>query len=865
MHSRIDYARSYRNCEEEDLRRTGRVQAGFHVLVLSGGEVIGQSDGFPYDARAVAEALADGSPGQRVSAHHTLVSLGPYGTWLKHSAGDATVFEQPDVSPPLDRAPPLDREELRDAARGNLWKLCFAVCRSVQEALQADRVMVYRFLEDWSGEVIAEAVQPHLDPFLGLRYPPTDIPSDARSLYAEMTTRHIFSSRRADRRLQGPGIDAGSIDLSLAVSRSVSPYHIEYLRSMGSESTASCAMMVDGRLWGLVSLHFQRHRSPSLDEFVYLQQARHVVEDLINEVLAVEGKAQAERLQRLQDQFREDLDQHSDPFRTMALSRTAIHRLLGAQGLSLLIDNDLCNIGKTPTVSAIRRLCRGVGASLEPLESRFIDELPAEIAPADRRGLAGCSITRISDVPDAFALTYRIEVNQTVNWGGDPRRQSPLDEQSRVSPRRSFEKWVESVEGRCAPWTPLNVESLDLAFKALQRLFDMSPRALSLLILNGYRQTLRRSGTVRSAALDLIDGVQSAIAVCVERRGQGEGQIIAMNSSALDAFAIAPAEVTGLPLKELERITSVDLSHAADTSFMATLTTANNGIRECEVSIGLLFEATTLDGTTDPFRIQLLEFRDVTETKRIEAALTAARDRLMRDAQLRSEYFAKLGHELRTPLNALVGFSDLLLTEDSPNLSDGARKALSLIHQSSTYMSEIVTSTLENAAAVQTVDENCFEEITLVDLANEVIGFIQRSIDARGLIVEVAVPEHLTVFADPRGLRQVLLNLLSNAIKYNVPEGSITIGAKKQPAGLVEISVRDTGLGMSEQQVEACMIPFRRFSDQEGAGLGLSISHHLVSLMGGVINVQSTMGEGTTVELVLPSSRRGTGAEIQVS
>ena len=70
---------------------------------------------------------------------------------------------------------------------------------------------------------------------------------------------------------------------------------------------------------------------------------------------------------------------------------------------------------------------------------------------------------------------------------------------------------------------------------------------------------------------------------------------------------------------------------------------------------------------------------------------------------------------------------------------------------------------------------------------------------------------------------------------------------------------------MSEQQVEACMIPFRRFSDQEGAGLGLSISHHLVSLMGGVINVQSTMGEGTTVELVLPSSRRGTGAEIQVS
>ena len=772
MHSNIDYAHSYQRCENEDLRRTGRVQAGFHVLVLSGAEVIGQSDGFPYDARVVAEALADGSPGQRVSANHTLVSLDRFGTWLKHCPGDLMVFEQPDVVAPIDPAPPLDPQDLRDAARGNLWKLCFAVCRSVQAALQADRVMVYRFLEDWSGEVIAEVVRSHLDPFLGLRYPPTDIPSQVRALYAETATRHIFSTRKVDRGLHGPGIDAGKIDLSLALSRSVSPHHIEYLRSMGSESTASCAVMVDGRLWGLVFLHFQRHRPPSLKEFIYLQQARHVIEDLIKEILAVEGKAQAERLQRLRDQFKEDLDQHSDPFRTMALSGTAIHRLLGAQGLSLLIDNDLCNIGKTPTVSAVRRLCRGVGASLEPLQSRFIDELPAEIGPAERCGLAGCSITRISDTPEAFALTYRIEVSQTVTWGGDPRRQSPLDEQNRVSPRKSFERWIEFVEGRCAPWTPLNVESLDLAFEALQRLFDMSPRELSLLIRNGYRQTLRRSGAVRSSALDLLDGVQSAIAVCVEESGKREGQIIAMNRSALDAFAVAPAEVMGLPLQELERITSVDLSRAADTSFTATITTANNGIRECDISISLVFEATTLDERTDPFRIRLFEFRDVTETKRIEAALTAARDRLMRDAQLRSEYFAKLGHELRTPLNALVGFSDLLLTEDSPNLSDGARKALSLIHQSSTYMSEIVTSTLENAAAVQTVDENCFEEITLVDLANEVIGFIQRSIDARGLIVEVAVPEHLTVFADPRGLRQVLLNLLSNAIKYNVPEGS---------------------------------------------------------------------------------------------
>jgi light-regulated signal transduction histidine kinase (bacteriophytochrome) len=852
--SRLDYALEYQVCEQENIKTTGRIQAGSYLIARHRDGAVTRSANLNLPTEGLLAALEAADPTPVAGPGYALHQTESFGSWVHHRAGDVDIYERPvrESAMRADDKIEFGWDVLKAQSHGNVFKFAQLLCRKLKALTGAERVMVYRFAKDWSGEIIAEAIEPDLDPYLGLHYPPTDIPRQARELYGRTGTRHIFSTRIGDTPLLGPE-DAEPIDLSCAFARSVSSYHIEYLRNMGSESTASCALMVQDKLWGLISLHYRQSRAPSLEEFCILQGIAGEASKELTALLEAENQRQQHRLSAIIARFSEHLDAHSDPFKTLILSNFAAHRQLNGQGVSLLIDGKVANVGRTPSPEVLTALAEHYGADLKEGETCWLETFDAAIAHDGRRGLAGCAIAKLSSDPSALLFVHRTELNQQVNWGGDPRRQGVTEGPERFSPRKSFKTWVERVTGRCAPWTELNQQAMHAMLEAMTDHFEISPRELTLLIRNGFRQTVKRREGMRGSALDVIDGIQAAIAVAVEEAGEEEGRVIALNRAASDALAIAPVEVADLRVSELEAVSGVDLSQGVEQSFVTSVTTALDGIRECEVFIGLLFEALDLDGAEPPYRVQVFEFRDITEARRIEASLKAARDRAVQDAQLRSEFFAKLGHELKTPLNGLIGLSDLLVRFNQDSLPDSIAGKLKLIRETSGHMADLVVSTLDNAVAVQHVDPNDFEPVRLQHSVTTASDLLDGQLKDRGLQIDIEGDAQLSGFTDPRGLRQVLLNLLSNAIKYSYRDGRIIVHLEPKDETFVCIRIEDSGPGMSPEQVQRCMTPYTRFAKGDGAGLGLSIANNLMAIMGGVITINSTEGVGTQASVLIPA------------
>jgi light-regulated signal transduction histidine kinase (bacteriophytochrome) len=861
--SRLDYAKQYDVCEQENIKATGRIQAGLYLIARHTDGAVTQSANLEFPVKELLLELDGAAPTPVAGPGYALRETKSFGSWVHHRSDSVDIFERPTRNSAAERPQetPFDVGALEAQSHGNVFKFSQLLCRKLKDFTGAERVMVYRFAPDWSGEVIAEAVERDLDPYLGLHYPPTDIPHQARALYAQTGTRHIFSTQLGDTVLLGPE-DEAPLDLSCAFGRSVSSYHIEYLRNMGSESTASCALMVEGELWGLISLHYRRSRSPSLEEFQVLQTTAMSASAALSGLLDQEHERQQRRLSVGVERFAEHLDTYSDPFKSLILSNYAIHRQLNGQGVSLLMDRKLANVGRTPSPDVLVALAEHYGPKIEVGDTCWVDAFDPAIPTQGRRGLAGCAIARLSDDPNALLFVHRAELNQEVKWGGDPRRDGVPEDAARFSPRKSFKTWVEQVTGRCLPWTDFNRRTLDSILDVMRRHFGVSPRELALLIRNGYRQTVKRREGLRGSASDVIDGIQAAIAVAVEDSGAEEGRVIALNRAASDALAIAPVEVSELSVSELQAISGVDLSQGVEQSFIATVTTALDGIRECEIFIGLLFEAIDLDGADPPYRVQVFEFRDITEARRIEASLKAARDRAIQDARLRSEFFAKLGHELKTPLNGLIGLSDILVRFDQDGLPENIARKLVLIRETSGHMADLVVSTLDNAAAVHHVDPTAFEAVTLGPSVKAAKDLLEAKLRDRGLQVEIVGDETLAGFTDPRGLRQVLLNLLSNAAKFSYRDGLIRVHIEPQDGTFVSIRIEDSGPGMSEDQVQRCMTPYTRFSEGDGAGLGLSIANNLMSIMGGVIKMSSEEGVGTQASVLIPANAEHFGPRV---
>ena len=249
---------------------------------------------------------------------------------------------------------------------------------------------------------------------------------------------------------------------------------------------------------------------------------------------------------------------------------------------------------------------------------------------------------------------------------------------------------------------------------------------------------------------------------------------------------------------------------------------------------------------------------DITERRRAEQAL---RDKAAAEQAnaAKSQFLARMSHELRTPLNAVLGFAQLLGNDTDDALSEQQSQRVQRIRSAGLHLLALIDDVLDLATIESDALPLANEAVPLQASVDDVLEWTQMQAVQAGVTVH-AEPMAGWVRADPRRVRQILCNLLSNAIKYNRPSGEVWVSSHScehegRPAWA--ICVRDSGPGLSSEQLAQLFQPFNRLGAErgtiQGTGIGLAIAHHLVRLMGGDLTVTSELGRGSEFCVVLPA------------
>lgn len=396
-------------------------------------------------ARAFGVALIEGSSSFDVAVH---------------VSGDSIVIEcEPSIDEPGLNAAAVVRGMVARLQQTSDQKTFHRVAAREMRALSGfDRVMIYRFDPDGSGEVIAEAARSGLESYLGLHYPASDIPQQARLLYRRNWLRIIPDITAAPSPIT-PALDRNGVplDLSMSILRSVSPVHIEYLQNMGVAASMSISILGQDKLWGLFACHhYEPHHVPF---------ARRTAAELFGQMfsLLVENReresevAYEVRAQKLHQQLVTVMASEAKQFESIIAHLDDIADLLTCDGIGVWVNDRATLHGLTPNEQQFTELIAHLRRSdISEIYAR--KEIGSEYAPgrafADRA--AGMLVVPLSRAPRDYLVFFRKEVARAVNWAGDPSKPvivGPLG--ARLTPRKSFELWRETVSGQSQHWLPV--------------------------------------------------------------------------------------------------------------------------------------------------------------------------------------------------------------------------------------------------------------------------------------------------------------------------------------------------------------------------------------------------------------------------
>jgi two-component system, chemotaxis family, sensor kinase Cph1 len=370
-----------------------------------------------------------------------------------------------DVRPFLGYCHLLEKTVSEIVKAANLSELFQIIVKEVRKITQFDRVMLYRFEADYSGVVIAEDKQSHLETYLNLHYPAHDIPSQARKLYSEKWLRIIPDVNYQPVKLipKNNPLTKAPLDLSRVTLRSVSPWHIEYLQNMGVTASMCISIINQNQLWGMIACH---NYTPKNSDY----EIRKICE-FIGQFVSIEIHNQQERalnsyrqqIKAIQEKLRQALSNKLDYIgNVFKRNETSLLNLVQAQGAAILLEEQLTLIGKTPAEADVKNLINWLSEQKQP-EIFYIDSLSQVYSPAREFKDKASGILAIAiflNQRSYHIIWFRPEQVQTVNWAGDPSQSISIapDNSLYLTPRKSFELWKQTVQDKSYPWQPFEIE-----------------------------------------------------------------------------------------------------------------------------------------------------------------------------------------------------------------------------------------------------------------------------------------------------------------------------------------------------------------------------------------------------------------------
>ncbi|WP_045770776.1 bacteriophytochrome BphP [Xanthomonas albilineans] len=427
----------------------------------------------------------------------------------------------------------------------NIEDACQRAAKSLRALIGYDRVMIYRFDEEWNGDVVAEARAAELEPYLGLHYPATDIPAQARALYLRNRVRQIVDVGYMPSPIQPtlhPRLHA-PLDLSDVSLRSVSPVHLEYLANMGVTATLVTSIVVNDALWGLVACH---HYRPYFCNHEMRDVADAVSRALAGRIGALTAVARA-RTESMLLTLREKLITNFNDAEMLTASMldemaSDLLDVVDADGVAVFHGDHVTRHGMMPAIEDLARI-------REQIEDTHHEALRHDAVGALHTDQIGQTFPALADLAPLAAgfifvplmpqsrsalLWTRREQVRTVNWAGNPQLAKLQDiPDSRLSPRKSFDLWQETVRGRAQPWSPLSLESA---------------RSLRVLIELMERKRFQQDFVLLEASLSRL---REPVAIVERGSEQRPSCLVFVNDAFASLYQREVAELIGCALDRL--------------------------------------------------------------------------------------------------------------------------------------------------------------------------------------------------------------------------------------------------------------------------------------------------------------------------
>lgn len=351
----------------------------------------------------------------------------------------------------------------RISTEGEVQAVAETGARLIRALLGYDRVMVYRFLHNGAGRVIAEARKAELQSFRGQHFPASDIPQQARRLYLVNWIRVIADVGFVPVPMTPNDAAGAAIDMSHAHLRSVSPIHCQYLGNMGVAASMSISVVVDGELWGLIACHHDAPKPVPLP--------LRISAELFGQYFSLQIAMAARRAELVaSSQARRRLDRivtsldPDDPIADSLIDRLPdLAKLIACDGAGLWLNGYWHGTGLVPTQNQVERLV----AYLDGYSDDSVwnsDEMQAEFGPGYGRDVAGMLAIPLSMTANDYLLLFRSEEAHDIAWAGEPTKQVVANGSDyRLTPRGSFDTWREEVRGRSTPWSAAEIAVAEAA------------------------------------------------------------------------------------------------------------------------------------------------------------------------------------------------------------------------------------------------------------------------------------------------------------------------------------------------------------------------------------------------------------------
>lgn len=767
---------------------------------------------FTQDSRvALAELLTQA--GERPDIIRRLKSVAPHCPDLvatSHRVGNMVVLELEDAS----LAPAVDismlqqfcatvQENFTIAADAEvLWQ---ATVRHVRNLTGFDRVMLYRFHEDYSGEVVAEALADNLLPFLGHRYPASDIPEPARKLYLRNWLRCIPDVGRPQSLLypeDGPG-PLVSLDLSHARLRGVSPMHIEYLKNMGVAASLSLSVIVEGRLWGLIACH---HYDGPIFFSLELQRALIMIARCLSVNLSVQfaEKAYQNQLDKahqitlLQQKIRG----------TQPLEQVIRHiaddlmRLVDAQGVALADGASVSVVGKTPPAEVVTRI-HGWLSQRQTGDVHATNALGGEWPPATefKDTAAGILALRIGGDRNTLIIWFRPEMIVQELWGGDPTRPYTMNPESgAVHPRKSFETYKLEISGLSQSWQDQDF----FAVRGLIPLFNAHIIRLAKAEVEKNEKRFR----------DLVSFNPDAQIVFSR-----QWEALFLNPAARRLLGDGP--------DNLRQIVTCIAQNQAELSIPTNTGRVWVEVRAADIG---------WEGET----AHLISLRDITARKQAE--------------QIKDDVQRITQHDLISPLNPIINLP--MLMADDQNITEDQKEMLAAIRKAGERMREMIDLSLNLYKMEMGVFSFVPMDVNLLEIFAEILTDQSHKLQRGNVSVrimldgkEAGAGDGFFILGDKTLCYSMFANLMLNSVEASRPGDLVTVSLS---AGTqAEVAIHNT-LPVPKDIRETFFEKYVTHGKSKGTGLGTYSARLIARTLGGDIALESSRTLGTVVTVCLP-------------